>query len=44
MAGLIRRSDIDEVRSRTNLADIVGDYVSLKNAGVGSMKGLCPFH
>ena len=44
MAGLIRRTDIDEVRSRTNLADIVGDYVSLKNAGSGSMKGLCPFH
>ncbi|MDQ1555799.1 MAG: primase [Actinomycetota bacterium] len=44
MAGLIRRSDIDEVRARTNLADIVGDYVTLKNAGVGSMKGLCPFH
>ncbi|WP_309620435.1 DNA primase [Salinibacterium sp.] len=44
MAGLIRRSDIDEVRSRTNLGDIVGDYVTLKNAGVGSMKGLCPFH
>lgn len=44
MAGLIRRSDIDEVRSRTNIADIVGEYVSLKSAGVGSMKGLCPFH
>lgn len=44
MPGLIRRSDIDEVRSRTNLADIVGDYVTLKSAGVGSMKGLCPFH
>ena len=44
MPGLIKRSDIDEVRSRTNLADIVGDYVSLKSAGVGSMKGLCPFH
>jgi len=44
VAGLIRRSDIDEVRSRTNLADIVGDYVALKSAGVGSMKGLCPFH
>jgi len=44
VAGLIKRSDIDEVRSRTNLADIVGDYVSLKSAGVGSMKGLCPFH
>ena len=44
MAGLIRRSDIDEVRSRTNIADVVGDYVTLKGAGVGSMKGLCPFH
>ncbi|OJX63894.1 MAG: DNA primase [Micrococcales bacterium 73-13] len=44
MAGLIRRSDIDEVRSRTNIADIIGDYVTLKSAGVGSMKGLCPFH
>ncbi|MDO9395428.1 MAG: DNA primase, partial [Herbiconiux sp.] len=44
MAGLIRRGDIDEVRSRINIADIVGDYVTLKSAGVGSMKGLCPFH
>lgn len=44
MAGLIRRSDIDEVRSRTNIGDIVGDYVTLKSAGGGSMKGLCPFH
>jgi DNA primase len=42
--GLIRRSDIDEVRSRINIADIVGDYVTLKGAGVGSLKGLCPFH
>ncbi|UCR89454.1 DNA primase [Mycetocola spongiae] len=44
MAGLIRQSDIDEVKSRTNIADIIGDYVTLKSAGVGSMKGLCPFH
>ncbi|CAN5306073.1 hypothetical protein BH09ACT1_BH09ACT1_27350 [soil metagenome] len=44
MAGLIRRSDIDEVRSRVNIADVVGDYVTLKGAGVGSLKGLCPFH
>src|SRR5918998_260133 len=44
MAGLIRQSDIEEVKARTNIADIVGDYVSLKAAGVGSMKGLCPFH
>ncbi|MBF4573730.1 DNA primase [Herbiconiux sp. VKM Ac-1786] len=44
MAGLIRRNDIDEVRSRINIADVVGDFVTLKSAGVGSMKGLCPFH
>jgi DNA primase len=44
MPGRISRSDIDEVRARINIADIVGDYVTLKNAGVGSMKGLCPFH
>jgi DNA primase len=44
MAGLIRRGDIDEVRSRTNIADVVSDFVTLKSAGVGSMKGLCPFH
>jgi DNA primase len=44
MAGLIRQSDIEEVKARTNIADVVGDYVTLKSAGVGSMKGLCPFH
>ena len=44
MPGLIRRNDIDEVRSRVNIADVVGDFVTLKSAGVGSMKGLCPFH
>jgi DNA primase len=42
--GLIKRDDIDEVRSRTNIADVVGDHVTLKGAGVGSLKGLCPFH
>lgn len=41
---LIRKRDIEEVRARTNIADIVSDYVTLKSAGVGSLKGLCPFH
>lgn len=40
----IRRSDIDEVRARTHIDDIVRDYVTLKPAGVDSLKGLCPFH
>ncbi len=44
MPGLIRRNDIDEVRARINIADVVSDYVALKGAGVGSLKGLCPFH
>lgn len=44
MAGRIRQSDVEEVKARTNIADIIGEHVSLKSAGVGSMKGLCPFH
>ncbi|GEB46595.1 DNA primase [Microbacterium testaceum] len=40
----IRQSDVDEVKARVNIADIVGERVALKSAGVGSMKGLCPFH
>lgn len=44
MAGRIRQSDVEEVKARTNIADIVGEHVSLKSAGVGSLKGLCPFH
>lgn len=44
MAGLIKREDIDEVRSRTDLKEVVDSYVTLKSAGIGSFKGLCPFH
>ncbi|UNX53519.1 DNA primase [Georgenia sp. TF02-10] len=44
MAGLIRREDIAAVRERARIDEVVGAYVTLKPAGVGSMKGLCPFH
>jgi DNA primase len=40
----IVQSDVDEVKSRTNIADVIGERVALKSAGVGSLKGLCPFH
>ncbi|RAC14356.1 DNA primase, partial [Burkholderia multivorans] len=43
-AGLIKREDIDELRSRTRLDEVVGEFVTLKTAGIGSLKGLCPFH
>ncbi len=44
MAGRIAQADVEEVKARTNIADIVGERVALKSAGVGSLKGLCPFH
>ncbi|QPL06359.1 MULTISPECIES: DNA primase [Actinomyces] len=44
MAGLIKREDIEAVRERAKIEDVVGEHVTLKSAGVGSMKGLCPFH
>ncbi len=43
-AGLIRDEDIALVRERARIDEVVSDYVTLKNAGGGSMKGLCPFH
>jgi DNA primase len=44
VAGRIRDSDIAEVRERNRIDEVVGDYVALRRAGGGSLKGLCPFH
>ncbi len=44
MAGRIRDGDIAEVRDRTRIDEVVGEYVALRRAGAGSLKGLCPFH
>ena len=44
MAGRIKDEDIAEVREKTRIDDVVSSYVTLRNAGGGSMKGLCPFH
>ncbi|WP_425308600.1 DNA primase [Ammonicoccus fulvus] len=44
MAGRISDEDVAEVRSRARIDDVVGAVVALRNAGGGSMKGLCPFH
>ncbi len=40
----ILREDVQTVRERARIEDVVGEHVTLKPAGVGSMKGLCPFH
>lgn len=42
--GLIRRSDVELVRERSRLDEVVGEHVTLRTGGIGSMKGLCPFH
>lgn len=42
--GRIRREDVDAVRDRVHIDEVIGEYVPLKTAGLGSMKGLCPFH
>jgi DNA primase len=42
--GRIRREDVATVRERARIEEIVGEHVTLRPAGVGSMKGLCPFH
>jgi DNA primase len=44
VAGRIPDSDIARVRELSPIADVVGEHVTLKSAGGGSLKGLCPFH
>ncbi|MFC6021752.1 DNA primase [Plantactinospora solaniradicis] len=44
MAGRIRDEDIAVVRERTSIADIISETVTLRSAGGGNLKGLCPFH
>jgi DNA primase len=36
-------ADIDEIKSRLKIEDIISDYLKLKKAGSG-LTGLCPFH
>jgi DNA primase len=44
VAGRIKAEDITAVKERTSIEDVVRDHVTLRPAGVGSLKGLCPFH
>lgn len=37
-------NQIEEIRSRLDIVDIISEYVTLKQAGGGTYKGLCPFH
>ena len=44
MAGRIRDEDIAAVRERSDIAEVIGEHVQLRNAGGGNLKGICPFH
>lgn len=44
MSGRIRDEDVQYIRDRAPIDEVVADYVQLKNAGGGQKKGLCPFH
>src|SRR5699024_9437720 len=41
--GRIPESDIQAIRERAPIEEIVGEYVQLKPAGYDSLKGLSPF-
>jgi DNA primase len=40
----IRQEDIDAVKERTDIVQLVGQYLTLKKSGHDSLTGLCPFH
>ena len=44
MAGRIRDEDVRAVRDASQIAEVVGEYLQLRSAGGGNLKGLCPFH
>src|SRR5450432_3397937 len=44
VAGRIPDSDIARVRELSAVVGVISEHVTLKSAGGGSMKGLCPLH
>ncbi|HVU73769.1 MAG TPA: DNA primase [Mycobacteriales bacterium] len=44
MPGKIRQSDIQLVRDRSPIEQVIGQYVALRPTGGGQLGGLCPFH
>ena len=43
MSGPIPEGTLEEILSRTDIVEIIGEYVQLRKAGNG-YQGLCPFH
>src|SRR3954451_15418311 len=43
MAGLISPATLEQIRSASDIVDVIGSYVPLKRAGA-NFTALCPFH
>jgi DNA primase len=41
---MINPEDLETVRERSRIEEVVGAYVTLRRGGGGSLTGLCPFH
>ncbi|MFV0451656.1 MAG: DNA primase [Propioniciclava sp.] len=44
MAGRIHPEDLETVRERARIDEVVSSFVQLRPSGGGSLTGLCPFH
>jgi DNA primase len=44
VAGRINDDDVKAVRDAVPIDAVVSEYLQLRNAGGGNLKGLCPFH
>ena len=44
MASVIPPEIIEEIKSRTDIVELIGSFVQLKRSGTNNFKGLCPFH
>ncbi|MET9926685.1 MULTISPECIES: DNA primase [unclassified Streptomyces] len=44
MAGRINDDDVKAVRDAVPIDSVVSEYLQLRSAGGGNLKGLCPFH
>ena len=43
MPGIIPKNQLEDIRARNDIVDVVGAYLQLKRAG-GAFRALCPFH
>ncbi|MBQ9502060.1 MAG: DNA primase [Lentisphaeria bacterium] len=44
MGSVIPPEVIEEIKSRSDIVEVIGSFVQLKRAGSAGYKGLCPFH